>query len=64
MDVLLLEAHDGAPEAASGDDTVAVFQIRQHLALLLLPPLLGKKQQNIKNPKDEEEREQPAEELV
>ncbi len=49
MNGIILERHDRSPQPATGDDLVASLQAVKHGGPLLLPPLLGKNQQKIKD---------------
>ena len=57
MNAIVLERHDGSPQTAAGDDLVPGLEGVQHGRPFFLAALLGKNQQEVKDAKDENERE-------
>jgi hypothetical protein len=49
---IILECHDRSPQATAGHDLVASFQAVEHGRPFLLPALLGKNQQKVKDAKN------------
>jgi uncharacterized membrane protein len=47
-------------QATAGDDSVSLFQVRYHIAVILLLFLLGSDQQEIKNNKHQDDRDKSA----
>ena len=56
MKGIILDGHDGATNASTGNHLVSRFQLLQHLLPLLLAPLLRHDQEKIEDGKNEDER--------
>ena len=48
-DVLIPQANDRAMNSAAGNHPVAILQVLKHFLLLLLPALIGQKQEKIED---------------